>query len=593
MVGGALGFLGGLMPGLQQAGQLIPQAAIAGQLREERRAKQGLDTLAVALKLPANLRGPYLDTLSERMGIDKTLIQTIKRADERQSAAIVDMLSQAGVQNPQGVIGLLQADPGAVLKLYTAAEDRRRQAQKDTRLREILTTEPTAPAPMASAPPAPPQGALAALGGPQGLGGGAVPQFAMPGGPAPLGRPVAPPQGRSPASLGPAAEIGAATGMSLEALNRQVEDTVDRLDALARRAQALQAENLYTETVDKGFSQQRSTLEKRLEGLHKAIDRVTPTAMEPAEEEDPDSGQVHRVLRDKRTGEVIARLGRVPVKIESALGKLEQELARLQRTRPDSPAIATMEAIIASEGAQARLAPEKTRAEIAKAGAETVRVGVETAKTRAEIGQIGAATRKVEADIAEGKQPKPSDVAGMRKEFTGQSKPFVEVRDAFRRVQAASPTAQGDIGLIYGLMKMYDPGSVVREGEFATAQNAAGVPDVLRNMWNRTVSGARLNDQQRGAFKAEAAKLYGAQLRGQRQLEEQYRGIARRGRIDPTDVVIDLVSGGEEAPGAPAAAAPSGAVRVGPIPGLGRPSPAEDLSRLSDEELLRRYRGGR
>jgi len=39
---------------------------------------------------------------------------------------------------------------------------------------------------------------------------------------------------------------------------------------------------------------------------------------------------------------------------------------------------------------------------------------------------------------------------------------------------------------------MLDPGSVVRESEFATAQNAAGVPDQVRNMYNKVLSGTRL-----------------------------------------------------------------------------------------------------
>jgi len=34
-------------------------------------------------------------------------------------------------------------------------------------------------------------------------------------------------------------------------------------------------------------------------------------------------------------------------------------------------------------------------------------------------------------------------------------------------------------------MKILDPGSVVREGEFATAQNSAGIPERIRAKYNR------------------------------------------------------------------------------------------------------------
>jgi hypothetical protein len=36
-------------------------------------------------------------------------------------------------------------------------------------------------------------------------------------------------------------------------------------------------------------------------------------------------------------------------------------------------------------------------------------------------------------------------------------------------------------------MKMLDPTSVVREGEFATAQNAASIPIKIVNMYNKAL----------------------------------------------------------------------------------------------------------
>ncbi len=137
--------------------------------------------------------------------------------------------------------------------------------------------------------------------------------------------------------------------------------------------------------------------------------------------------------------------------------------------------------------------------------------------------------------------PKPSDVAGMRKEFSGQSKDYRSVRTAFSKVQetAKNPSAAGDLALIFNYMKMLDPGSVVREGEFATAQSAAGVPTQVRNVYNRLVSGERLAPEQRQDFLNQAYNVYSAQASGQNLLEEQYRDLADRSGYDPENVVID------------------------------------------------------
>jgi len=57
-------------------------------------------------------------------------------------------------------------------------------------------------------------------------------------------------------------------------------------------------------------------------------------------------------------------------------------------------------------------------------------------------------------------------------------------------------------------MKMLDPGSVVRESEFATAANAAGVPDRIRNQFNRVRTGERLAEKQRADFLNQAGKIF-------------------------------------------------------------------------------------
>ena len=71
------------------------------------------------------------------------------------------------------------------------------------------------------------------------------------------------------------------------------------------------------------------------------------------------------------------------------------------------------------------------------------------------------------------------NISNLRKEYVAGTKDFSTVRDAYGRIKATgnSATPAGDIAMIYSYMKMLDPGSVVREGEFALIGQSAGVPD--------------------------------------------------------------------------------------------------------------------
>lgn len=132
---------------------------------------------------------------------------------------------------------------------------------------------------------------------------------------------------------------------------------------------------------------------------------------------------------------------------------------------------------------------------------------------------------------------------GLRAEFGKETKTFGEVQDAYGRVIAATKQREAnpggvspasDIGLVFGFMKMLDPGSVVREGEYATAKNAGGVPDIVRNAYNKAVQGEFLQPAQRQDFADTAGRLYD-QARGQAEgIAERYRGLAGQYGADPS-----------------------------------------------------------
>jgi hypothetical protein len=100
-----------------------------------------------------------------------------------------------------------------------------------------------------------------------------------------------------------------------------------------------------------------------------------------------------------------------------------------------------------------------------------------------------------------------------------------QIASSWSRVQGAfkEPSAAGDLSLIFGYMKMLDPGSTVREGEFANAQNAGGIPDRVQAQYNRIASGERLSEGQRADFFKQAQNVVKGQFERQRDVDEQFR----------------------------------------------------------------------
>lgn len=122
-------------------------------------------------------------------------------------------------------------------------------------------------------------------------------------------------------------------------------------------------------------------------------------------------------------------------------------------------------------------------------------------------------------------------VDALRKEFTGlpQVKDFQTVSAAYQKIRggAKQDSAAGDLSLIFAYMKLLDPGSVVREGEFANAQNSAGVPDRIRAKYNQVVRGERLAPSQRQDFLQTADTIYRGQEKYIGAIEAQFQNLAK------------------------------------------------------------------
>jgi hypothetical protein len=145
-----------------------------------------------------------------------------------------------------------------------------------------------------------------------------------------------------------------------------------------------------------------------------------------------------------------------------------------------------------------------TNAQTGSALAQTKKLGQETAKIALELEALKA-TGGIDPAKAFEQEEK------LRKEFQGRTKVYGELGTTFNNIKssAEAKNGPGDIALITGFMKMLDPGSVVRETEFATARDTAGLYERLLNTSQKLQSGQlfALDSKQRQEY-VNLAKQY-------------------------------------------------------------------------------------
>ena len=145
--------------------------------------------------------------------------------------------------------------------------------------------------------------------------------------------------------------------------------------------------------------------------------------------------------------------------------------------------------------------------------------------------------------------PDQTAIRGARTEFTSLPavRSFAEQTSAFGRVVASAedPSPSGDLALIFNFMKVLDPGSVVREGEFATAQNAGGIDERTRSLYNRLMSGERLTPVQREDFLDRSTRLYRQAEKQYTDISNQYSEFARAAGLPVEQIIPDFSFTGE------------------------------------------------
>lgn len=180
----------------------------------------------------------------------------------------------------------------------------------------------------------------------------------------------------------------------------------------------------------------------------------------------------------------------------------------------------------------------------------------ETAAERAARTEARTEAR-VDKTVARGDRVAQS---ALRREFNSRPevKEFREVDNSFRTIQnfVQRPSAAGDISMIFAFMKVLDPTSTVREGEFATASNAGGVPEQVRNLYTRAINGQRLQPNQREDFLRQAGAIRSSREQRFNQVRGEYEFEAQQQGFDPQRIIGGVNDQGQRqrqtnAPGIP------------------------------------------
>jgi hypothetical protein len=165
-------------------------------------------------------------------------------------------------------------------------------------------------------------------------------------------------------------------------------------------------------------------------------------------------------------------------------------------------------------------------------------------------------------------------LTGLRTDIRAEPtfKIYQEVRNGYQNVQvgAQRDSSEGDLALIYGLAKILDPGSVVRESEFATVAAAQGKLQQLLNTPQRFFEGDRLTPENRKKLLSMAQELKNQKLStAARELRQVYEPLAREGNIQ----FSQLLPLEEETPAGTSAPSPTGTTGTTGI----TPTAKEDL----------------
>lgn len=129
----------------------------------------------------------------------------------------------------------------------------------------------------------------------------------------------------------------------------------------------------------------------------------------------------------------------------------------------------------------------------------------------------------------------------LRNDFMGspEYKGFQEMRSAYSQVidSLNQNTPIGDVAAATKIMKLLDPGSVVRESELAIAMQATGLLDRVIGYSNNIIKGQKLTSAQKVEFNKLASDLFATASNTFNEKRGQFADLATQYGFDPARVV--------------------------------------------------------
>lgn len=143
----------------------------------------------------------------------------------------------------------------------------------------------------------------------------------------------------------------------------------------------------------------------------------------------------------------------------------------------------------------------------------------------------------VQVNMGEGQKGFENE-SNLKKMFSSEPiyKDFSDMQAAYKQVQSSLKQENpiGDVAAATKIMKLLDPGSVVRESELGISMAAAGKMDRLQNYVQNWTSGTKLTPTQRQDFQNLANELYAAAGQTYNMKRNEYADFGAKYNLDAT-----------------------------------------------------------
>lgn len=261
-----------------------------------------------------------------------------------------------------------------------------------------------------------------------------------------------------------------------------------------------------------------------IESVNKSEEGRRAARMEPSVLKEA-AAKADKAVADAITAQATATNAPERAAADAALARAQADKAKVDAKFAEQNVLADLKKKAADLGL--------TQAQTGSAIAQTRKLGVETATAVLQLEALKA-TGGVDP------QKKFDQEEKIRKEWQARSKVYGDLSGTFSNIQASAnaKTGPGDIALITGFMKMLDPGSVVRETEFATARDTAGLFDRLANQAQKLQSGQifSLDSKQRQEYVALAKQYLDAAQKKADQEKKDLGVVVKNYALNPENV---------------------------------------------------------